>query len=74
MRWLMVSLGFLLGGILGLFGAFGAEYVARVRREEGERYGDFTAVLAGVRRDLSRGLQAVFPRRSNRPADGQNRA
>ena len=65
-RTVMVLLGFLLGAILGGFGAFGAEYVARVRREEGERYGDFATVLASVRRDLFRGLQAVLPRRSNR--------
>jgi len=54
-RTLMVSLGFLLGAILGVFAAFGAEYFDRVRREEGDVYRDFT-----------QSLRAVLPSRTGR--------
>jgi uncharacterized protein involved in exopolysaccharide biosynthesis len=62
-RTVMVSLAFLLGGMLGVFAAFGSEYLARVRREDADRYADFRAVLTRLREDLGRGL---LPRRSHR--------
>lgn len=62
-RTVMVSLAFLLGEMLGVFAAFGSEYLARVRREDADRYADFRAVLTRLREDLGRGL---LPRRSHR--------
>ena len=56
-RKVMVAFALLLGGILGVFGAFGSEYLARVRREDADRYADFRAMLTRLREDL-------LPRRS----------
>lgn len=57
-RTVMVSLAFLLGGMLGVFASFGAEYLARVRREDADRYADFRAVLTRLREDVGRGFLA----------------
>ena len=62
-RTLMVMLGFVLGAILAAFGAFGADFVERARREDGGLYQDFTAALAAARRDLARLFRTVLSRR-----------
>lgn len=63
-RKVMVVLGFLFGGMVGVFGAFGAEYLARIRLEDRERYVAFTGVVASIRRDIGRWLQRMLHRRS----------
>lgn len=52
-------LGLFLGGLAGLFWAFGAEYVARAREEEPEEYGEVAALLAQARRDLRGALRRL---------------
>lgn len=42
----------ILGLIAGVFGAFGAEYFARLKAEDGQLYGRFRRVLHGVADDL----------------------
>ena len=60
-RTVMVLLGFLLGAILGGFGAFGADYLHRAQREERDVYGDLASLLTSTRRDVMRTLRSVLP-------------
>ena len=53
-RKVMVALAFLFGGVLGVFGAFSSEYLARIRYEDPDRFADFRAVLTRLRDDLRR--------------------
>lgn len=51
-RALMIALGLVIGAIVGVFGAFGMEYLERARREEDVSYQAFRGVMANARRDL----------------------
>ena len=48
-RTLMVGLGILFGAVLGVFGAFGVEYVQRMRRDDASGYQDFVDSLSPQR-------------------------
>jgi uncharacterized protein involved in exopolysaccharide biosynthesis len=52
-RGLLVLLALVVGGMLGVFGAFGAEYLSGVQKHNQEEYGEFRSLLAGLRRDLA---------------------
>jgi len=54
-RKLNVILAFLLGGVLGVFGAFGREFVERARERDEEEYEEFTSRWAAIKAEL-RGL------------------
>lgn len=53
-RSVITSLAFVLGAIFGVFGAFAIEYLDYARREEDDRYRNFTEVLRRARQDLFR--------------------
>jgi len=53
-RSLLVGLGIILGAVLGVFVAFGREYLARSRRAADMSYRTFTGVLASALQDLKR--------------------
>jgi uncharacterized protein involved in exopolysaccharide biosynthesis len=49
---LLVILAFVLGGMLGVFGAFGAEFLERSRANQDEDYREFQSLLKQARQDL----------------------
>jgi uncharacterized protein involved in exopolysaccharide biosynthesis len=51
-RRLMVILGFVLGAMMGVFGAFGVEFLERSRASEVEDYREFQSLLQQTRQDL----------------------
>jgi uncharacterized protein involved in exopolysaccharide biosynthesis len=51
-RKLNVILAFFLGGVLGVFGAFGREFAERVRETDQEAYTEFTSRWAGIKAEL----------------------
>ena len=53
-RSLMIGLGLVAGAILGVFWAFGREYLERARQEEDVSYRTFTGAVASARQDLER--------------------
>jgi uncharacterized protein involved in exopolysaccharide biosynthesis len=69
-RELLVTVAFVLGGMVGLIWAAGAEYFARARSQDESDYQEFTGLLKRVRHDIKRGLLS----RRKRPADADERA
>jgi len=53
-RGLIISLGLVLGAVIGVFGAFGLEYIDYARQEDDDKYQNFREVLKRARQDLSR--------------------
>jgi uncharacterized protein involved in exopolysaccharide biosynthesis len=51
-RLMKLALGIVLGGMLGVFLAFGQEYLQRARKEEGEEYEEFSSLWAQTWRDI----------------------
>lgn len=64
-RRLNVILALLLGGMVGVFWAFGAEYVDRVQRDGNEEYRQFRELVGRARDDVGNMLRGVT-RRSRR--------
>ena len=56
-RKLNVVLAFFLGGMLGVFGAFGREFVERARERDEEEFEEFTSRLAAMKA----GLRSLLP-------------
>jgi len=57
--WAVVA--FVVSGVFGLFLAFGAEYLERAKREQGEVYRDLASQLGQVRRRMTNAARSVFP-------------
>src|SRR2546427_4992809 len=53
-RAVMVLLALVFGGVAGVVGALGGSYLDRVRREEPDRYREFTTLLLRLRHELRR--------------------
>src|SRR3989442_6009985 len=53
-REVLVLLALVFGGVAGVVGAFGGSYLDRVRREEPDRYREFTTLLLRLRHELRR--------------------
>lgn len=54
-RKLIVIMAFFLGGVLGVFGAFGQEFMERARREDADEYREMTSHWSRIRSEI-RGL------------------
>ena len=62
-RKLLVVLAFVLSGMVGVFWAFGAEYVERARREDEGEYEEFRGLVARLRDDVRQALRTLTRRR-----------
>ena len=60
-RTLWAVLTLMLSGMFAVFWAFGAEYLARARRDEDEVYRDFVSTVQRIRRELSQRVHRIFP-------------
>jgi uncharacterized protein involved in exopolysaccharide biosynthesis len=69
-RTLLVLLAGVLGGMVAVFGAFGAEYVRRVRKEDEGEYREFAGLVARMRDDLRAIARRVLRRGRGRGAGG----
>jgi uncharacterized protein involved in exopolysaccharide biosynthesis len=61
-RRLWAFVAFVVGGVFGVFWAFGAEYLERAKREQDEPYRDLVSTAGQVRHQLTRGVRAVLGR------------
>ncbi len=60
-RRLWAFVAFALGGVFGVFWAFGAEYVERARRDQDELYRDLVSNARQARHGLIRAVRAFLP-------------
>jgi len=60
-RRLWAFVAFALGGVFGLFWAFGADYVERAKRDQGALYGELVSNARQAREGLSRAIRSVMP-------------
>ena len=67
-RWreVLILLAFVLGGVIGVVGAWTGGRLDRLRREEQDGYREFTALLQRLRREIARPF-GRSPRRAPRP-------
>jgi len=67
-RWreVLVLLAFVLGGVIGVVGAWTGGWLDRLRREEQDGYREFTGLLQRLRREVARPF-SPSPRRGPRP-------
>lgn len=65
-RKLLVVLAFVLSGMVGVFWAFGAGYVERVRRDDDGEYREFRGLVERAREEARQGARAVLRRMGRR--------
>jgi uncharacterized protein involved in exopolysaccharide biosynthesis len=69
-RVLWVFVAFVVGAVVSVSWAFGAEYLQRVRREDNPEYQQFDALLQQLRRTLGRAVRQLPEGEKRRPSQG----